>query len=154
MSYSFFKEDTQFRFQDKSLIINWLSRCARNEKKTPGELNYIFCSDKYLLGINRQYLQHDDYTDIITFDYTQGNLISGDIYISIDRIKENAGIYKVSFQNELLRVMVHGLLHLCGYKDKSARDSRLMRQKEDYCLSLWPKQFNVPRGTNPKALSK
>lgn len=140
MSYIFHKEDTRFRFPNKTLIIKWLSLCISKEKKKEGELSFIFCSDKYLLNINRQYLKHDDYTDIITFDYTQKNLVSGDIYISIDRIKENAQTYKVTFQNELLRVMVHGVLHLCGYKDKTSRDARLMREKEDYYLSLWPKQ--------------
>lgn len=141
MSYTFNKEDIRFRFSNKTLIIRWLSLSARKEKKKPGDINYIFCTDKYLLNINRKYLQHDDYTDIITFDYTVKDLISGDIYISIDRVKENAGVYKVSFQNELLRVMVHGQLHLCGYKDKSNRDAKLMREKEDYYLSLWPKQI-------------
>jgi rRNA maturation RNase YbeY len=140
MSYIFHKEDTSFRFLDKTLIIKWLSLCMSKEKKKEGELSFIFCSDKYLLNINRQYLQHDDYTDIITFDYTQKNLVSGDIYISIERVKENAQTYKVTFQNELLRVMVHGVLHLCGYKDKTSRDARIMREKEDYYLSLWPKQ--------------
>lgn len=140
MSYIFHKEDTAFRFLNKSLIINWLSSSLKKEKKKPGELNFIFCSDKYLLKMNRQYLQHDYYTDIITFDYSQKDLVSGDIYISIDRVKENASTYKVSFQDELLRVMIHGVLHLCGYKDKSTQAARLMREKEDYYLSLWSKQ--------------
>jgi rRNA maturation RNase YbeY len=141
MGYSFHKENTTFRFSDKNLIINWLDNCLRKEKKISGEMNFIFCSDKYLLKINQEYLQHDYYTDIITFDYTQKNLVSGDIYISIDRVKENANTYKVSFQNELLRVIVHGVLHLCGYKDKTKAHARLMREKEDYYLSLWPKQI-------------
>ena len=141
MSYIFHKEDTTFRFLDKKLIISWLNRSLEKEKKISGELNFIFCSDEYLLQINRQYLQHDYYTDIITFDYSQKNLVSGDIYISIDRVKDNAATYKVSFQNELLRVIIHGVLHLCGYKDKTKADAGLMRKKEDYYLSLWPKQI-------------
>lgn len=141
MSYSFHKESTVFRFSDKNLIINWLNLSLKKEKKISGELNFIFCSDKYLLKINQEYLNHDYYTDIITFDYTQKNLVSGDIYISIDRVKENATTYQVSFQNELLRVIIHGVLHLCGYKDKTRADARLMREKEDYYLSLWPKQI-------------
>lgn len=141
MSYGFHKENISFRFSDKNLIINWLTASLKKEKKVPGELNFIFCSDKYLLKINREYLNHDFYTDIITFDYTQKNLVSGDIYISIDRVKENAATYRVSFQNELLRVIIHGVLHLCGYKDKTKAHARLMGEKEDYYLSLWPKQI-------------
>lgn len=138
MSYSFFKEDTKFIFRDKQLIISWLERSARKEKKKSGDLTFIFCSDKRLLSINKQFLKHNFYTDIITFDYTIGPSISGDIFISIDRVKENAKAFNTPFQNELKRVMIHGVLHLCGYKDKTTSQEKLMREKEDYYLSLWP----------------
>lgn len=139
MSYIFHKEDISFRFLNKHLVISWFSSALKKERKKGGEISFIFCSDEYLLQINRQHLKHDYYTDIITFDYSVKDLLSGDIYISIDRVKENAGTYNVTFQQELLRVMIHGVLHLCGYKDKTTRDARLMREKEDYYLSLWSK---------------
>jgi len=139
MSYIFHKENISFRFINQQQVIAWINQVLSREKKKPGDLNFIFCSDEYLLHMNRKHLQHDYYTDIITFDYTVKSLVSGDVYISIDRVKENAQTYGVSFKNELLRVIIHGVLHLCGYKDKSDRDARLMRKKEDYYLSLWPK---------------
>lgn len=114
----------------------WLSEVTRLENKKLGDVTLIFCSDEYLLTINQTYLDHDYYTDIITFDYTEGDFVSGDLYISIDRVSENAGINDVSFVNELNRVVVHGVLHLCGYKDKSVEDEKLMRQKEDQMLGL------------------
>lgn len=105
------------------------------ESKTNGEINFIFCNDEFLIGINRKYLNHDNYTDIITFDYSEGNVVSGDIFISIDRIKENAKNYGVSFENELYRVMIHGILHLCGYKDKRRTEKEKMTAGEDKYLS-------------------
>lgn len=138
MTYSFTKEDAKFTFRYKHLIINWLDKSVRKEKKKSGDLTFIFCSDKRLLAINKQFLQHNFYTDIITFDYSQDNTISGDIFISIDRVKENALHYETTFQNELKRVMIHGVLHLCGYKDKTKAQKKQMREKEDYYLSLWP----------------
>jgi probable rRNA maturation factor len=108
-----------------------------------GELSVIFCKDDYLLNINQTYLNHDYYTDIITFEYSKESMISGDLFISVDRIKENALIYNVSFSNELTRVIYHGTLHLCGYKDKSAKDVLLMREKENYYLDKF-----VSRETN------
>lgn len=138
MSYSFLKEDTTYRFSHKDLIIKWLNKTIKSEKYKPGDISFIFCSDKYLLKMNRAYLKHDYYTDIITFDYCENNTISGDIFISIDRVKDNAKQYNVSSQNELYRVMIHGILHLCGYGDKSVVKARHMRKKEDYYLSLHP----------------
>jgi rRNA maturation RNase YbeY len=108
-----------------------------------GELSVIFCKDDYLLNINQTYMNHDYYTDIITFEYSKESMISGDLFISVDRIKENALIYNVSFSNELTRVIYHGTLHLCGYKDKSAKDVLLMREKENYYLDKF-----VSRETN------
>lgn len=114
----------------------WLSEVTRLENKKLGDVTLIFCSDEYLLNINQTYLDHDYYTDIITFDYTEGDFVSGDLYISVDRVSENAGINDVSFLNELNRVVVHGVLHLCGYKDKSDEEEKQMRRKEDDALNL------------------
>lgn len=114
----------------------WLSKVTSLENKKLGDITLIFCSDEYLLSINQTYLDHDYYTDIITFDYTEDDFVSGDLYISVDRVSENATINTVSFLNELNRVVVHGVLHLCGYKDKSESEEHLMRSKEDQMLSL------------------
>lgn len=131
-------------FEDSSPISNlnsdlyelWLSKVANIEQKKLGDITLIFCSDEYLLNINQSYLQHDYYTDIITFDYSEDEFISGDLYISVDRVAENAEINNVSFSNELNRVVVHGVLHLCGYKDKSEEEEKVMRKKEDDALKL------------------
>ncbi len=138
MLYTFTKEEVNFRLIDKLLIISWLENSVRNEKRLSGEIAFIFCSDKYLLNINKKFLKHNYYTDIITFDYTVKKVISGDIYISINRVLDNAKEFKATFQNELLRVMIHGVLHLCGYTDKTKANARKMRLKEDYYLSLYP----------------
>jgi probable rRNA maturation factor len=114
----------------------WLSKVVDIEKKTLGDVTLIFTSDEYLLKVNQEHLDHDYYTDIITFDYSEDDFVSGDLFISIDRVKENAEINNVSFLNELNRVVVHGVLHLCGYKDKSEDEERLMRSKENQMLDL------------------
>ena len=106
------------------------------ETKSVGNLSFIFCSDEYLLKINKQYLTHNFYTDVISFDYTKENLVSGDIYISIDRVKENAKIFSSSIKDELHRIIIHGLLHLFGYSDKTTRLKAIMKDKEDFYLSL------------------
>lgn len=132
-----FNYETEFTITKKiDAIKKWIKNAILQEKYSLGELNYIFCDDTYLLKINREYLNHDTLTDIISFDYTIGKQINGDIYISIDRIKENAKLYKTTFYNEFLRVMIHGVLHYCGYKDKTDADKKIMRSKEDYYLSL------------------
>lgn len=118
-------------------VDEWLRELIFNENKKVGDINYIFCDDEYLLTINNDYLSHDDYTDIITFDYVKGKIISGDIFVSLPRISENAKIHDQSFENELLRVVAHGVLHLCGYKDKSADEASEMRKKEDFYLRLY-----------------
>jgi len=133
---SFHSEEIDFEFENESTIAGWLSFCVRDFDFTLGELSYIFCSDEYLHQMNVKYLNHDTYTDIITFDYTEEKQVNGDLFISIDRVRENASKYQVTFQKELNRVMVHGLLHLMGFKDKSDADADLMRKKEDYCLTL------------------
>jgi len=115
---------------------DWLQKVVATENKKLGEIIIVFCNDTYLLEKNIQFLKHDTLTDVITFDYCEGNQISGDILISIDRVQENSEIYKVLFLSELDRVMVHGLLHLLGYKDKTKQDAKLMRSKEDFYLSI------------------
>ena len=104
--------------------------------KFPGDIQYIFCDDTFLAEMNQQYLQHDTLTDIITFNYNSGHYISGDIFISIDRIKENAATYKTTIEDELHRVMIHGILHLCGLNDKSPKDKKLMQEKENEALEI------------------
>jgi len=111
------------------------------EKKTLEEISYVFCSDNYLLKINQNHLNHDTYTDIITFDYSEGNLISSEIYISIDRVKENAKTHSAAILDELHRVIIHGVLHLCGYKDKTTKEAEAMRRKED--LYLGKRNFDL-----------
>jgi probable rRNA maturation factor len=115
----------------------WLTEAARQEDKITGEITLIFCSDEHLLEMNRQYLDHDYYTDIITFDYSDGDEISGDLFISVDRVYDNAEMNGVSHENELRRVCVHGVLHLCGFGDKSDEEATLMRSKEDYYLDKY-----------------
>jgi rRNA maturation RNase YbeY len=117
-------------------IKKWIFLCIKKENKTPGEISFNFCSDRHLLKMNKKYLMHNFYTDIITFDFSENNLISGDIYISKDRVKENAAELNHTFHVELRRVIIHGVLHLCGHKDKSKADKEKMRKKEDQCLSL------------------
>ena len=124
--------------KDRTQLKRFLTSLFKKEKKPLAELNYIFCSDQYLLEINRQFLQHDFYTDIITFPLSDpGQSISGEIYISVDRIRENAAAFGSSIRKELHRVIFHGALHLCGYKDKSPRDEKLMRKMEDRYLALY-----------------
>lgn len=131
-----FNYETGFDLDNEQEIAEWIGRVIESEGKTEGEINYIFCDDDYLLEKNKEFLNHDTLTDIISFDYTLGNLISGDIFISIERVKDNAIDFKVDFINELMRVMVHGVLHYCGYTDKTAVDEILMRKKEDEKLKL------------------
>ena len=135
----FFSEDTDFEVRDPLVCRNWLHEAARNEGAEISFLNYVFCNDEYLLEINKQYLDHHDFTDIITFPYAEEeNTIEGDIFISIDRVRENAEMYIVSFEHELHRVMIHGLLHLLGYDDKEVADKERMTGKEDHYLGLFP----------------
>lgn len=114
----------------------WLQQVIRKEGKVPGDISYIFCDDGYMLERNQSFLNHDTYTDIITFDECVGNIVAGSILISLDRVKENAKLFNKTFENELLRVVVHGTLHLCGYKDKTENEAKTMRQKEDESLVL------------------
>lgn len=131
----FFKEDTSFELPEKHKVKTWLKSIVIQEGKQIGELSYIFCSDEYLLQVNREYLDHDYYTDIITFDSAEEEeQIEGDIFVSIDRVRDNASMLKVPFEIELRRVLAHGVLHLCGYKDKSSDEEQLMRAKENFYI--------------------
>lgn len=132
----------QFFFEniDKIALSNrtkdWLINLITNEQKKPGDINYIFCDDEYLLKVNQDFLQHDYYTDVITFDYVKGKTIAGDIFVSLPRISENAETHSKDFKIELHRVLAHGILHLCGYKDKTEEEIQEMRNKEDYYLNI------------------
>lgn len=131
-----FNYETNFKLKLTKNIASWITGAIINEAYKEGDINYIFCDDNYLLNMNVKYLKHNELTDIISFDYTMGKMISGDIFISIDRIKENALQYSVKVEDEIHRVLIHGILHCCGYKDKTKEDKLLMRKKEDYYLSL------------------
>ena len=139
---TFFEEDIQYKLKDKTKVRQWIKDTIAAEGYQLDELTYIFCSDVYLLQINQQYLDHDTFTDIITFDNsTEKKTVTGDIFISIDRIRENAAKYNQTVADELHRVIIHGVLHLLGYKDKSAADSKKMTQMEDKYLDK--RAFNV-----------
>ncbi len=135
---NFHVEDIDFSLQQKLKIKNWLKRIIETEGFKTGDINYIFCSDDYLLKINIEYLDHDFLTDIITFDNSEEEeRIEGDIFISIDRVKDNATAFQASFEHELKRVLAHGVLHLCGYMDKTDEEEKLMRTKENQYLQLF-----------------
>jgi rRNA maturation RNase YbeY len=135
-SIEFFSEEINFVLEEQTKTRKWINHCIQEEGLILGELNFIFCSDPYLLKVNQEYLHHDFYTDIITFDARVENNISGDIFISIDRVKENAQTHSNHFTNELHRVIIHGVLHIIGYDDKTLEEKTLMRSKEDFYLSL------------------
>jgi len=129
-------EEVKLPLLQKQKTNNWIKETAAEYSKKIGDIAYVFCSDKRILEVNKQYLNHEYYTDIITFDYVEDGLISGDIFISIDRVKENAKLFSTSMENELNRVLVHGVLHLLGYKDKIKKDKTLMTFKENYYLNV------------------
>lgn len=138
-SILFQNQDTSFAIKQKNLLKKWIINTIHLNKATLGDLSFIFCTDDYLLDLNKKYLQHQTLTDIITFDYSFINhkntkIISGDIFISVDRLKENAQKYKVTLDNELHRIMIHGVLHLCGFKDKTEADKQTMTKNENLCL--------------------
>ncbi|GGF28116.1 rRNA maturation RNase YbeY [Echinicola rosea] len=138
MAINFFQEDLQYNLQQKNLTKRWLRALAKSEGFKITDLNYIFCSDEYLYQINVDYLDHDTYTDIITFDNSEKeNLLEGDIFISIERIVDNAKTQNQDTYKETIRVISHGLLHLCGYKDKTEEEAQLMRSKEDESIKLF-----------------
>lgn len=135
MSTIEFASQNDFIIDNENAYTNWLIEIANKEGYEVSELTYVFCDDDYLLDINQRYLDHDTYTDIITFDYVEDRDIKGEIYISIDRITENANTFEVSFYTELKRVLAHGMLHLCGYGDKSPSEIQLMRKKENEAVN-------------------
>ena len=133
---SYYTEDCKFVLKGKMLNNRWLKMVVESEIKKMGDLSIIFCSDNYILDVNMRYLQHDYFTDIITFDYCEGNTISGDLFISIDSVRENALFYGATFEDELDRVMVHGVLHLLGYDDHTPEETSVMREKENYYVNI------------------
>lgn len=139
---SYFNEDINFTLKGKLFNNRWLKMVAESEIRRIGNISIIFCSDNYILDVNMKYLQHDYFTDIITFDYCEGKMLSGDLFISIDSVKENALFYGAEFETELNRVMVHGILHLIGYDDHTPEDQKIMREKENYYLDLREKLLN------------
>ena len=132
-----FNYETDFELENEAQYEDWISRIIESEGFDEGEINYIFCDDDYLHKINVEYLDHDTLTDIISFDYTVGNLIQGDIFVSVERVQDNAKDFNVSFEEELKRVLSHGVLHYCGYKDKSPKDEALMRSKEEEKMQMF-----------------
>lgn len=143
MPIRFFSEDVAFKIKRPRDTARWIKLSAQKEKHTISDITYIFCSDKFLLQLNQKFLHHETLTDIITFDYSAGGTIAGEIYISIERVEENALKFDCPFADELHRVMIHGVLHLMGYKDKKPGDKLMMRKKEEAYLSLWNKAFHV-----------
>ncbi len=132
-----FYSENEFQLEHEKSYVSWIERVIESENKKLEEISYIFCDDDYLLDINMKYLDHDTYTDIISFDYSVGNILQGDIYISTERVEENSREFNVSFEEELRRVIIHGVLHLCGYKDKTEEESSMMRLKEEEKLKLF-----------------
>jgi rRNA maturation RNase YbeY len=130
-----FLSETAFSLQNPDEISRWISKIINDQKREEGEISYIFCDDQYLHKLNLEFLNHDTLTDIISFDNSLGNQINGDIFISIERVKENADTYKTNFEDELHRVIIHGVLHYCGFNDKTKAEATLMRKKEDEALS-------------------
>ncbi len=132
-----FYSENDFILEKQEAYASWIRNVIVSEERKVGEISYIFCDDDYLLELNKEYLNHDSFTDIISFDYSVGKITQGDIFISIERVEENSLLFDVSFSEELRRVIIHGILHLCGYKDKTPEESDLMRQKEDEKMKLF-----------------
>ena len=132
-----FNYETDFNIDNETQYEDWISRIIESEGFDEGEINYIFCDDEYLHKINVEYLNHDTLTDIISFDYSVGNVLQGDIFVSVERVRDNANDFNVSFDDELKRVLSHGVLHYCGYKDKSPKDEALMRSKEEEKMQMF-----------------
>lgn len=134
MPIQFSNNEITFNLKNKTKLKDWIKAVIEKEKLALGELSYVFCDDESLLKMNQQFLDHNTYTDIITFDYRDGKVVNGEIYISIERVRDNATTYKTTFEDELHRVMIHGVLHICGYKDKTKAAKELMRKMEDASL--------------------
>ncbi len=142
MAIRFSVQDVHFELENEQNLKKWISNVVLRRGKAVGNISYLFCDDNYLLGVNRQYLNHDTYTDIITFDYVVGNLVSGDIMISVERVWENAEKFGVPFEQELHRVVIHGVLHLLGQGDKTDSEAAEMRRLENEALALWNEMFH------------
>lgn len=140
---AYYTQDSDFKFSGKRPNNRWIDLVCSSENRRVGEIGIIFCSDKYILGVNNQYLHHNFYTDIITFNYCDGDKISGDLFISIDSVRDNAVTYGETFQRELRRVIVHGILHLIGYDDHTDEEKKVMREKEDQYLALLSESFEL-----------
>jgi probable rRNA maturation factor len=140
MAINFFVEDVQESPINKKLVVSWIKSCIEHYKMKTGNINYIFCSDEYLKSLNKEYLNHDYFTDILTFNNNEKSIVSGDIYISTERVLENALKYKVDFTHELLRVIIHGLLHLLGFDDKKTSEKDEMRKLEDFWIINYPQE--------------
>ena len=140
---NFYEEDIKSHLRNRRVIKQWIKDIISSYNYTTGNISYIFCSDDYLLNINRQYLSHDYYTDVITFDYDENDIVSGDIFISVDTVKSNSEQYSVSYNCELYRVIIHGVLHLCGLKDKTPEDAKIMREAEEKSLQILRSQFSI-----------
>ena len=140
-SISFHNEGVGTKTPSKRLLKAWIKEFVSNHGKKVGELAFVFCSDEKILEVNQNFLQHDYYTDIITFDYCEGEIVSGDIFISVERVTENATSHNVEYNEELLRVLAHGVLHLIGFQDKSPQKKKEMTQNEDLCISLFLTKF-------------
>lgn len=136
-----FNYETDFTLDNEAVLAKWIKATIEEENCKEGEINYIFCDDEYLHKLNVEFLDHDTLTDIISFDYSVGNELHGDVYISVDRVRENAKEYVVSAKLEMNRVIIHGILHYCGYKDKTANDAEVMRSKEDFYLELLKNKY-------------
>ena len=141
MAISYFAEEVKIPNIKKRTVSAWIKSVAETYGKRVGEISYIFCSDEKILEVNRQYLQHDYYTDIITFDYTVGNVISGDLFISLDTVRTNAEKFKTQYLEELHRTIIHGILHLCGINDKGPGDREIMEANENKALEMLPPDF-------------
>ena len=137
MAIHFSIEKEGFKLKDKMKIKAWITSVVKQEGKRIGDIAYMFCDDEQVLEANISYLEHDTYTDIITFDYVEGDVVSGDILISVDRVKENANLFQCSFEQELHRVIIHGILHLLGVGDKTEEEAAVMRKREEMALALW-----------------
>ena len=133
----FSTENTSFNLKEKLKIKKWITTIVKAQGMKVGDISYLFCDDAYLIEANRAYLNHDTYTDIITFDYVEGDVVAGDIMISVERVKENAQLFNTTFEQELHRVIIHGILHLLGQGDKSESEATEMRKKEEAALALW-----------------
>lgn len=140
MAISFYSEEVELPAINQEAVSSWVREVTKTYGKKTGHISYIFCSDEKILEVNRQYLQHDYYTDIITFDYTEGNKISGDLFISLDTVKTNSDTFHTPYNEELHRTIIHGILHLCGINDKAPGEREIMEANENKALSILPEE--------------